>query len=46
MATLAGFDTTNKWFTNYSVHKTTVMKLQKAGVSKDKIVNFHNWAQE
>ena len=30
MATLAGLETTNKRFTNHSVHKTTVMKLQKA----------------
>ena len=40
MATLAGLDTTNKRFTNHSVHKTTVMKLQKAGVSNDKIVSI------
>ena len=38
MATLAGLDTTNKRFTNHSVRKTTVMKLQKAGISNDKIV--------
>ena len=40
MATLAGLDTTNKRFTNHSVHKTTVMKLQKAGISNDKIVSI------
>ena len=40
MATLAGLDTTNKRFTNHSVRKTTVMKLQKAGVSNDKIVSI------
>ena len=40
MATLAGLDTTNKRFTNHSVCKTTVMKLQKAGVSNDKIVSI------
>ena len=40
MATLAGLDTTNKRFTNHSVCKTTVMKLQKAGISNDKIVSI------
>ena len=30
-------DLTNKKFTNHSVRKTTVHKLQKAGVSNDKI---------
>ena len=32
-----GLDLTNKRFTNHSVRKTTVCKLQKAGVSNDKI---------
>ena len=40
MATLAGLDTTNKRFTNHSARKTTIMKLQKAGVSNDKIVSI------
>ena len=40
MATLAGLDTTNKQFTNHSIRKTTVMKLQKAGISNDKIVSI------
>ena len=31
-------DVTNKNFTNHSVRKTTVRKLQKAGVSNDKII--------
>ena len=37
IVTLGGLDCTNKRFTNYSIHKTTVHKLQKAGVSNDKI---------
>ena len=40
MDTLAGLDTTNKQFTNHNVRKTTVMKLQKAGISNDKIVSI------
>ena len=38
MAKLGKLDITNKKFTNHSVRKTTVCKLQKAGVSNDKIV--------
>jgi len=37
MAKLGNLDFTNKKFTNHSVRKTTVCKLQKAGVSNDKI---------
>jgi len=33
LATLGGLECTNKRFTNHSVRKTTVHKLQKAGVS-------------
>ena len=34
---LAGLNCTNKQFTNHSMRKTTVHKLQKAGISNDKI---------
>jgi len=37
MAKLGNLDFTNKKFTNHSVRKTTVRKLQKAGVFNDKI---------
>ena len=37
MAAMANLDTTNKNFTNHSIRKTTVCKLQKAGISNDKI---------
>ena len=37
IVTLGGLDCTNKRFTNHSIRKTTVRKLQKAGVSNDKI---------
>ena len=37
LATLGGLECTNKPFTNHSVRKTTVHKLQKAGVSNNKI---------
>ena len=37
MAELAGLNKTNKRFTNHSVRKTTVRKLQKAGVPPSKI---------
>ena len=37
IAMQGGLDLTNKKFTNHSVRKTTVRKLQKAGVSNDKI---------
>ena len=38
IAKLGGLDGTNKRFTNHSIRKTTVQKLQKAGISNDKIV--------
>ena len=34
---MGGLDITKKHFTNHSVRKTTVRKLQKAGVSNNKI---------
>lgn len=37
MANLAGIDKSGKRYTNHSVRKTTVRKLQKAGISNDKI---------
>ena len=37
MAKLGNLDFTDKKFTNHCVRKTTVYKLQKAGVSNDKI---------
>jgi len=37
MAKLAGIDKTGRRYTNHSVRKTTVRKLQKAGISNDKI---------
>ena len=37
ISNLAGLDYTNKKFTNHSMQKTTVRKLQKAGISNDKI---------
>ena len=37
IATQGGLSQTNKKFTNHSVRKTTVRKLQKAGISNDKI---------
>ena len=37
IAKCAGLEATNKRFTNHSVRKTTVRKLQKGGVSNDKI---------
>ena len=42
MATLGKLDSTNKEFTNHSVRKATVRKLQKAGVSNDKIAGHRN----
>ena len=38
IAKLGNLDITNKKFTNHSIRKTTVCKLQKAGVSNDKIM--------
>ena len=35
---MGGIDITKKHFTNHSVWKTTIRKLQKAGVSNDKII--------
>ena len=37
ITSLAGLKCTNKKFTNHSMRKTTVHKLQKAGISNDKI---------
>jgi len=37
MAMLGKLDSTNKKFTKHSIRKTTVRKLQKAGVSNDRI---------
>ena len=37
MAAMANLDTTNKKFTNHSIRKTTVCKLQIARISNDKI---------
>ena len=37
MASLAGIDKSGRRYTNHSVRKTTVRKLQKAGISNDKI---------
>lgn len=37
MAMLGKLDATNKKFTNHSIRKTMVRKLQKAGISNDKI---------
>ena len=37
LATLEGLVCTKKRFTNHSIRKTTVRKLQKAGISNDKI---------
>ena len=38
IATMEGLDITKKHFTNHSVRKSTVRKLQKAGVSNDRII--------
>ena len=38
LAKKAGLDVTNKHFTNHSLRKTTIQKLQKAGVSNEVIV--------
>ena len=35
LAKKAGLDVTNKHFTNHSLRKTTIQKLQKAGVSNE-----------
>ena len=40
MAKLGNVDITNKKFANHSIRKTTVCKLQKTGVSNDKIIAF------
>ncbi len=41
IAQQGALDATSKNFTNHGIRKTTVSKLQKAGVSNDS----HNWAQ-
>ena len=38
IATIGGLDIIKKHFTNHSVQKTIIRKLQKAGVSNDKII--------
>lgn len=40
IAQLGELDSTNKHFTNHSVRKNTIRKLQKAGVSNDKIISI------
>ena len=40
IAKLGELDSTNKHFTNHSVRKTTIRKLQKAGISNDKIISI------
>ena len=40
MTCLAGLQKSNKRYTNHSVRKTTVCKLQKAGFSNDKIASL------
>ena len=46
MAALAGLDTTNKKFTNHCVRKTLVRKLQKHGISNDKIASITGHSNE
>ena len=46
MAALAGLDTTNKKFTNHCVRKTLVRKLQKQGVTNDKIASITGHSSE
>ena len=48
LARLGGLECTNKRFTNHSIHKTTVHKLQKTGVFNYKIaaaVTGHRYVQ-
>ena len=45
MATLGNLDSTNKKFTNHSVRKTTVQKLQKVGGFQRQNCS-HNWASK
>ena len=46
MTNLAGLDTTQKNFTSHSVRKTLVQKLQKSGISKDKIASITSHRSE
>lgn len=46
MALQAGLDCTDKHFTNHSVHKMTVKKLNKAGASGRDIIAIRNWSQK
>ena len=46
MASLAGIDKSGKRYTNHSVHKTTLQKLQKADISNDKIAAFTGHKRE
>ena len=46
MSIKAGLDKTNKKYTNHSARKTTVKKLQKGGISNDKIVSITGHSSE
>ena len=46
MASLAGIDKSGNRYTNHSVHKTTLQKLQKVGISNDKIAAFTGHKRE
>ena len=46
MTNLAGLDTTQKNFTSHGVRKTLVQKLQKSGISKDKIASITSHRSE
>ena len=46
IVTLGGLDCTNKRFSNHSIHKTTVRKLQKAGVSMNVAIQVHYHCHE
>ena len=46
MASLAGIDKSGRRYTNHSVRKTTVWKLQKSGISNDKIVAITGYKSE
>ena len=46
MTKLAGLEATQKNFTNHSVRKTLVRKLQKSGISNDKIASITGHSSE
>ena len=46
MTKLAGLETTQKNFMNHSVQKTLVRKLQKSGISNDKIASITGHSSE